>query len=76
MCACVRIGHDADMRLADESTRFLRNIGQQPTLDADFIATSGQFDGDYSHASIALKIRCAVSACGASSVTTWICASA
>ncbi len=74
--ARVGIGHDAGMALAQEGPGLRCQIGQQPVADTHFVAPAGQFDGNYSHASIALRMLSAVSVCGASSVTTWTCASA
>ena len=70
MRARILIGYDADVVFAQERTRLSCDIGQQAGPDADLILAPGQVDGDHSHASIASSMRCAVSVCGASSVTT------
>ena len=74
--ARIFVGDDADVALADEGGSLPGDIVEQARPHAHFVFAPCQFDVDYSHASIASRMALAVSACGPSSVTTWICASA
>ena len=55
--AGIAVGHDGNVRLAQEGRRMFRQVVHQAVPDADFVAAACQFDRDYSHASIASRMR-------------------
>ena len=55
--AGIAVGHHGNVRLAQEGGRMFRQVVHQAVTDANLVTAACQFDRDYSHASIASRMR-------------------